>query len=129
MSQANPLSAVSSSFNIQSEVKKPRINWSNPQVLAIVSEEVKRTPDNLASAFERIAQRVGTNATNANNAWYQNLRKTIGTQFNVSSNKKVMNNSKNTPRVAPIVQPIHSVSSSAVYDGMRIVTIKQYFAV
>jgi hypothetical protein len=62
-------------------------------------------------------------------AWYKTLRNKFS-QFHTGSSQVVLSNTKNVPRKVANSSPIHEkVLSSAVYDGMRIVTLKQYYAV
>ena len=109
---------------------KVNINWRDPKNLAIVAEELKKSPDNMKVAFEIVALRVGSKQVNVSKAWYKVIKPLLASQFTIKSNQKVLHNTKNTPRlVTAVVQPIHSISTTAEYDGMRIVTIKQYYTV
>jgi hypothetical protein len=103
--------------------------WSDPSRLAIVSEEIQKSPDNLRKAFENIANRIGGISTHAvSQAWYSSLRSKFS-QFQTQSPKVIMSNVKNNPRTTTNGQPIHqTILSSKSYDGMKIVTVRQYFA-
>ncbi len=109
---------------------KNQTGWSDPSRLAIVSEEIQKSPDNLRKAFENIANRIGGITTHAvAQAWYTSLRARFS-QFQTQSPKVIMSNVKNNPRTLSSGQPIHqTILSSKSYDGMRIVTVRQYFAI
>jgi hypothetical protein len=63
-------------------------------------------------------------------AWYNSIRNKVS-GFRTKSTKVNYVNVKNTPRKATDVGgPIHEVVvDSKVYDGLKIVTVKQYFTV
>lgn len=110
---------------------KNQVQWSNPTVLQIVSEEMQNSPQNLHAAFKAIASRVGckTNAVSA--AWYQsNLRDKVGTQFTTSSTKTMYTNRKNQPSTSFTGKLIHEKEmSNKIMDGLRVVIVKQYYAI
>jgi hypothetical protein len=103
--------------------------WSDPAVMPIVSEEIQNSPDNLSRAFEKIAKRLGNVTPGAvTQAWYSTLKKKHS-QFQTKSSKTAMSNVKNSPRFNSVGQPIHQVVlSSKDFDGMKVVTVKQYYA-
>jgi hypothetical protein len=109
---------------------KTQTNWSDPSKLAIVSEEIQKSPDNLRRAFENIASRIGGISTHAvSQAWYGSLKSKFS-QFQTQSSKVIVSNVKNNPRARTNAQPIHeTILSSKSYDGMKVVTVRQYFAI
>lgn len=108
---------------------KIKQKWSDPAIMSIVSEEIQKSPDNLSRAFEKIAKRIpNVTARAVSQAWYTKLKKKHD-QFQTKSSKTIMSNVKNSPRLTTIGQPIHEiVLSSKDFDGMKIVTVKQYYA-
>jgi len=108
--------------------KRTPIKWTSPNVMQIVSEEVQKSPGNLSNAFRQISVRMNSTESAVTQAWYKTLRNKFS-QFHTGSNQVVLSNTKNVPRKGNN-NPIHEkILSSAVYDGMRVVTIKQYYAV
>ena len=104
-----------------------KINWSSPATLKIVKKEIKNSPDNLRYAFQQIAIKLNCTQANVSANWYSKLRH--HTQFfKTQSTKTTKVNGKNSPRVEKTNKPIHElVLSSKKYDGMRVVTVKQYY--
>lgn len=113
--------------------QRKRINWTSPEVLAIVTKEIQATPGNLTSAFERIAPQIGVAAGTVMYNWYTFLRAHVQ-GFNVNSKSTKMRNAKNISRRKKAVVTfndanlIHeAVVETKEVDGLRIVTIKKYF--
>lgn len=106
--------------------KTVKSSWSNPIRLKIVSEEVQKSPDNLSYAFKKISKKIGVSEGAVVQAWYGKLREQFP-QFATGSGKNVVVNRKNTPKKDGSL--LHEkVLDSQTYDGIRIVTIKQYYA-
>jgi len=105
---------------------KKSIDWTSKDVLSLVTQEVENSPNNLARAFDKVADALNTTHSNVSNAWYRTLKFNIK-GFTVKSNSVKTVNSKNDRRL-PSSTPIHqSIVSTHKFDGMRVVTIKQYF--
>lgn len=106
--------------------------WKTEPVLKIVAQEIKASPDNLTRAFSKIAQRTDSTQAAVNFAWYAGgLRELVGKQFATASPKVKFVNRKNSP-----VKPAKNSSliyekqiSSKTVDGVRVVTVKQFYAV
>lgn len=106
--------------------RKQSINWTSQDVVALVSQEIEKSPNNLARAFDKIADALSTTHTNVSNAWYRTLKFNVK-GFTVKSNSVKTVNTKNDRRITSSA-PIHqSIVSTHKFDGMRVVTIKQYF--
>lgn len=108
-----------------------KVNWKDSQILNLVSEEVRSTPDNLRAAFSRIAQRLNITNSIVRNQWYCNgLREALGTQFTTQSRDIKFVNKKNSPQKKETFSLIYEKEvDSRIVEGMRIVTIRQYYAV
>jgi hypothetical protein len=108
-----------------------KVNWNSPKIEKIYEKEIKNSPDNLSLAFKNIANRLGCSISNVTNRWYNNFRfKLVVFQTSSESIKKV--NSKNTPvvRYNSKKKPIHQVVlSSQEFEGMKVFTVKQFFAI
>ena len=105
-------------------------NWQDQKNINTVITEVKASPDNLTAAFKNAAQKLKVSEGCVSQAWYNSIRaKANG--FRTKSTEVNYVNVKNTPRKATGVgAPIHEqVVSTKLYDGMKIVTVKKYFAV
>lgn len=110
---------------------KKQINWTESKNVKIVKREVKNSPDNLSAAFHAASKVIGCSASSVSQAWYNSIRKKTTPSFKTTSSKVEHANTKNSPRKdRSVKEPIHqSVLSSRIYDGMRVVTLKQYYAV
>lgn len=106
-----------------------KINWSSPTTLKIVKKEIKNSPDNLRSAFQQIAIKLNCSTASVSAKWYNELR--YKTEFfKTQSSKATKVNGKNSPRVERINKPVCEVIlSTKKYDGMKVVTVKQYYTV
>lgn len=109
---------------------KKQINWTESKNVKIVKREVKNSPDNLSAAFHAASKIIGCSQASVSQAWYNNIRKKASPSFKTSSSQVERVDIKNSPRKHRNSNPIHeSVLSSEVYDGMRVVTLKQYYTV
>jgi len=102
------------------------MKWSSKKAIETVSRHVQDSPNNLKEAFSRVADELNVTQSAVSQAWYGGLRtKVKGFSVNSTSFKSV--NTKNQKRVS-VSTPIHeSIVSTHKFDGMRVVTIKQYF--
>lgn len=106
-------------------MEKKRTSWSNPNCLKIVSEEIQKSPDNLTYAFKEISKKIGVSESAITQAWYGKLRRQFP-QFATGSGKNVVINRKNTPKKDGVL--LHEkILTNQTYDGIRVVTIKQYY--
>lgn len=104
-----------------------KINWSSPSTLKIVKKEIKNSPDNLRSAFQQIAIKLNCSTASVSATWYTKLRHKTEF-FKTQSSKATKVNGKNSPRIERTNKPIHeTVLSTKTYDGMKVVTVKQYY--
>ena len=102
-----------------------RTSWKNPSNVSLFFSEVQKSPDNLREAFRKIAQKTGNTERAVSQAWYKQLRN-LYPQFTTGSSKTVVVNRKNT--FVKTGKMIHETQvDSKVIDGIRIVTIKQYY--
>lgn len=110
---------------------KKNINWASPKTEKIFTEEIKKSPDNLSNAFKAIADRLKCSASLVSYRWYNTIRFKVEI-FQTSSNKITKVNGKNTPREVrynPRRKPIYQmVLSSQNLEGMKVFTVKQFFA-
>jgi|688.fasta_scaffold1037020_2 hypothetical protein len=109
---------------------KKATNWQDQKNINVVLTEVKASPDNLTAAFKSAAQKLNVSEGCVSQAWYNSIRARAN-GFRTKSTKVNYVNVKNTPRKATGVgSPIHEVVvDSKLYDGMKIVTVRQYFTV
>lgn len=102
------------------------IKWSNKKAIETVARHVQDSPSNLKEAFTRVADELNTTQSAVSQAWYGGLRNKVK-GFTVKSTSFKSVNTKNEKRVG-VSTPIHeSIVSTHKFDGMRVVTIKQYF--
>lgn len=107
------------------------INWASPKTEKIFQEEIKKSPDNLSNAFAAIAKRLKCSKSIVSYRWYNSIRFKVEI-FQTSSNKLTKVNGKNSPIVKyyPRRKPVHQVVlSSQAFDGMKVFTVKQFFAI
>lgn len=107
-----------------------KINWSSSKTEKIFKEEIKNSPDNLSNAFKAIAKRLKCSVGSIQNKWYTEFKFKVEI-FQTSSGKTTKVNGKNTPTVRynPRKKPVHQVVlSSQNFDGMKVFTVKQFFA-
>jgi urease gamma subunit len=109
---------------------KKTTNWKDATNVNVVMAEVKASPDNLTAAFKNAAVKLNISEGCVSQAWYNNIRSKVN-GFRTKSTKVNYVNVKNSPRKATNVSsPIHEVVvDSKMYDGMKIVTVRQYFTV
>jgi hypothetical protein len=109
---------------------KKATNWQDQKNINVVMAEVKASPDNLTAAFKNAAQKLNVSQGCVSQAWYNSIRSKAN-GFRTKSTEVNYVNVKNTPRKATGANaPIHEqVVSTKLYDGMKIVTVKQYFTV
>lgn len=107
-----------------------KTNWTDQKNINTVITEVKASPNNLAVAFKSAAKKLNSTESAVTQAWYNSIRSKM-TGFTTKSTKVNYVNVKNTPRkTSGAGSPIHEqVVSTKLYDGMKIVTVKQYFTV
>lgn len=107
-----------------------KVNWNSSKTEKIYKEEIKKSPDNLSVAFKSIAKRLGCSVGNVTNRWYTNIKFKVEI-FETASSKVTRVNSKNSPvvRYSAKKKPVHQVVlSSQEFDGMKVFTVKQFFA-
>ncbi len=102
--------------------------WKDPVRLKILAEEIQKSPDNLTRAFDNIAKRLNISSNSVSVAWYGSLRHKINA-FELQTSDGAVANVKNTPRVTSDQPVYEKLVSSKVYDGIRVETIKRYYAV
>ena len=109
---------------------KKATNWQDQKNVNVVITEVKASPDNLTAAFKSAANKLNSTESAVTQAWYNSIRAKVN-GFRTKSTKVNYVNVKNTPRkVSGVGSPIHEVVvDSKVYDGMKVVTVRQYFTV
>ena len=108
-----------------------KVNWNSPKTQKIFQEEIKNSPDNLSNAFKAIALRLKCGMGSVQCKWYTVFRFKTDV-FKTSSDKTTKVNGKNSPAVRynPRKKPVHQVViSSQNFDGMKVFTVKQFFAV
>jgi hypothetical protein len=106
--------------------------WNNPTNIQIMCNEIQKSPGNLKDAFKEVSVQTDSSISAVAQAWYGGIRKKFP-NFHTGSNSIVLSNTKNTPtklKEKAVDSPVYEkVVSSAVYDGMKVLTIKQYYAV
>ena len=105
-------------------------NWQDQSNINVVITEVKNSPDNLTAAFKQAAKKLNSTESAVTQAWYNSIRAKVN-GFTTKSTKVNYVNVKNTPRkTTGAGSPIHEVVvDSKVYDGMKVITVRQYFTV
>lgn len=116
--------------NSQKFKKMAKLNWTDQKNINLLTAEVKASPDNLTAAFKNAAQKLNVSEGCVSQAWYKVVKGQVN-GFRTKSAKVNYINVKNTPRKTNSVGgPIHEVVvDSKIYDGMKIVTLKQYYTV
>lgn len=103
-----------------------KINWNDQKNVKLLAQEVKNSPDNLHRAFKTVAEKLNASEGCISQAWYKVVKNQVN-GFRTKSSKVNYINVKNTPRKAN--SPIHEqVVDTKLYDGIKIVTVKQYFS-
>ena len=107
-----------------------KINWTDQKNVNLLAQEVKNSPDNLHKAFKVVAEKLNVSEGCVSQAWYKVVKNQVK-GFTTKSTKVNYVNVKNTPRkTSGVSSPIHEVVvDSKVYDGMKVITVKQYFTV
>lgn len=106
--------------------RRNRNSWSSPETLKLVSNEIQNSPDNLRHAFKQIAMKMGVTEHSVSASWYAKVRDLLP-QFATGSAKNVVVNRKNTPKKDNTL--LHEkVLSTQRFDGIKVVTVKRYFA-
>lgn len=101
-------------------------SWSNPERIKIVSQEIQKSPDNLTNAFRKISEKLGISEVAVSQAWYTKLRRDFP-QFATGSGKNVVINGKNTiKKDKSLLQ--ERIVSTQTFDGIKVVTVKRYYA-
>lgn len=108
-----------------------RINWTDQSILQIVSREVSNSPGNLTAAFKRIAKQLGCSPLAVSNRWYSGtLKNDVGFQFATGNDKTSVINRKNIQNNHKQDTMIHQVElNSRIVEGMKVVTVRQYYAI
>ena len=119
----NPLN-----FKISKKMRKAT-NWQDQKNINVVITEVKNSPDNLTAAFRSAASKLNSTESAVTQAWYNSIRNKVN-GFRTKSTKVNYVNVKNTPRKGGGNCPIHEqIVDTKMYDGMKVITVKQYFTV
>ncbi len=107
-----------------------RYSWDNTTI-SICRTELNNSPDNFTTAFKRIAEKTAIPQTAVASKWYSgNLKQKVGQIISLNTTKKEHFNKKNSPR-KPTSEVIlqERVISNDKYDGLRVETIRRYYAV
>lgn len=106
--------------------KTTKNSWNNPERIKIVSQEIQKSPDNLTNAFRKISEKLGISEGAVTQAWYGKLRNDFP-QFVTGSGKNVVVNGKNTiKKDKSLLQ--ERIVNTQTFDGIRVVTLKRYYA-
>lgn len=109
---------------------KTLIRWSDASVVETVKRHVEQSPDNLTAAFLKVAEELNTSQAAVSQAWYGGSLRNKIKGFTVKSTGAKFVNVKNVKRTTTNTAPIHeAIVSSQKFEGMRVVTIRQYFAI
>jgi hypothetical protein len=112
-----------------------KIKWTREK-LEILSNEVRKSPDNLQNAFRKMSKSMGVSPGTISTIWYTKGRK-LSNDFAIGSEKKVYVNRKNSPKKKPRVvistkkrmSFLHEkVISIKMVDGIKVVTTNKYYA-
>lgn len=106
-----------------------QVQWSKPENIEVVKNAVKNSPDNLSRAFDLAAKELNSTSKAVSQAWYAGIRSNSGVNFKTTSSKVSKLNGKNTPRKDNGVVIHEKIISTVVLEGMRIETVKKYYAV
>lgn len=107
-----------------------KINLDDPKTINVIVTNLKKSPDNLSQAFQRSAETLNSTPGTLSFHWYKNgLRERVGQVFTLNSDKSKFTNRKNTITRNNGKMVHEKIISSTVVEGLRVVTVKQYYAV
>lgn len=106
-----------------------KLNWADQKNVQVLATEVKNSPDNLTLAFKKAAEKLKVSEGCISQAWYKVVKNQVNGFRTKSTNVNYVN-VKNTPRKTKVNSPIHEqIVDTKMYDGMKVITVKQYFTV
>lgn len=105
------------------------VNWRDPNNIEVVRSELNKTPDNLKSAFERIAKRLKCSVRAVSCTYYKRdggLRQSLKV-FTLQSKESKFTGLKNTVRLSKSNGSLihESVISSVTVGDVRVETIRR----
>jgi hypothetical protein len=109
--------------------KRKYIRWNSPKAINTVKKHVKQSPENLKGALQKAAEELDTTFAAVLQAWHGKIK------HNTRGFKKVKTAKIQTPVEAMLVdntkatrKPIYeTVVSTQEIEGMRVVTVRQYY--
>ncbi len=135
MNKKNFLNGLSLNYKLFFKPKitkmKRNTSWHSQKTIDLFAKELKKSPQNLETAFEKIAKQMGMHIKAVKSAWYRKngLRETMQDQFMVKSKNVEFVNKKNiaTKKVGNMI--FEEQVSTKMVDNLKVVTIKQYYTV
>lgn len=112
------------------------VKWKSPKAVNTVKRCVRESPGDLKVAFQKAAEQLNTTPTAVAQAWNSNIRHTTR-GFSTRSVKSAKIETPTQEMVAVVVPkeakksaPIYeTVVSTQEIEGMRVVTVRQYYLV
>jgi hypothetical protein len=109
--------------------KRKYIRWNSPKAINTVKKCVKQSPEDLKGALQKAAEELNTTFTAVFQAWHGKIK------HNTRGFKKLKSAKIQTPVEALLVdnskpkrKPIYeTVVSTQEVEGMRVVTVRQYY--
>lgn len=118
------------------ETKRKNIKWKSPKAVNTVKRCVKESPGDLKVAFQKAAEELKTTATAVSQAWHLIIKhKTRGYTTRTVKSAKIETPKQEmvamvAPKEAKKSAPIYeTVVSTQEIEGMRVVTLRQYYLV
>lgn len=119
------------------ETKRKYVKWNRPKAINTVKKCVKESPTDLKAAFQKAAEELNTTASAVYSAWHGIIKH----QTRGYGSKRTLRSAKiESPEqdVVVAVAPKEAKKSTPIYEtvvstqeieGMRVVTVRQYYLV
>lgn len=106
------------------KTKRSYIKWNSPKAINTVKKYVKESPEDLKGAFQKAADELNTTFAAVFQAWHAKIKHSTRGY-----------STRNAVKPATIQQPMKSngepiyetVVSTQEIEGMRVVTVRQYY--
>ena len=118
------------------ETKRSYIKWNSPKAIKTVKKHVKQSPENLKGALQKAAEELDTTFAAVLQAWHGKIKHNTRGYKKVKTakmEKPVQTTTVETTAVEETVakttrKPIYeTVVSTQEIEGMRVVTVRQYY--
>ena len=118
------------------ETKRSYIKWNSPKAIKTVKKHVKQSPEDLKGALQKAAEELDTTFAAVLQAWHGKIKHNTRGYKKVKTakmEKPVQTTTVETTEVEETVakttrKPIcETVVSTQEIEGMRVVTVRQYY--